>query len=122
MHIGPPTPILRIFDERKAREFYVDYLGFAVDFEHRFDENAPLYLGVSRGECILHLSEHHGDCTPGSAVRIETDGLEAFHLELTGKAYGHQRPDIETMPWGARDLAVTDPFGNRLIFTESGED
>jgi hypothetical protein len=25
-------PILRIFDETKAREFYLGYLGFEVDF------------------------------------------------------------------------------------------
>ena len=30
-------PILRIFDPGKAKEFYVDYLGFAVDWEHRFE-------------------------------------------------------------------------------------
>jgi hypothetical protein len=29
-------PILRIFDETKAREFYLDFLGFSVEFEHRF--------------------------------------------------------------------------------------
>jgi catechol 2,3-dioxygenase-like lactoylglutathione lyase family enzyme len=28
------VPILRIFDVAKTREFYVDYLGFSVDFEH----------------------------------------------------------------------------------------
>ena len=31
MKLGNVTPILRIFDEAKAREFYVDYLGFTVD-------------------------------------------------------------------------------------------
>lgn len=40
-------PILRIFDEAKAREFYVDFLGFKVDWEHRFGENFPLYMQVS---------------------------------------------------------------------------
>ena len=29
-------PVLRIFSVEKARAFYVDYLGFAVDWEHRF--------------------------------------------------------------------------------------
>jgi hypothetical protein len=27
-------PILRIFDIAKALEFYLDYLGFKVDWEH----------------------------------------------------------------------------------------
>lgn len=30
------VPIFRIFDVAKAREFYVDYLGMTVDWEHRF--------------------------------------------------------------------------------------
>lgn len=37
-------PIFRIFDVEKAREFYVAFLGFHVDWEARFDETAPLYL------------------------------------------------------------------------------
>ena len=61
MSFGKTTPILRIFDENKAVEFYVDFLGFKIDWQHRFEANFPLYLQVSRGECVLHLSEHHGD-------------------------------------------------------------
>ena len=34
------TLILRIFDVAKADEFYLGYLGFAVDWDHRFDDNA----------------------------------------------------------------------------------
>ena len=34
-------PILRIFDVGKAREFYVGFLGFTVDWGHRFDDQAP---------------------------------------------------------------------------------
>jgi catechol 2,3-dioxygenase-like lactoylglutathione lyase family enzyme len=71
--IGKTTPILRIFDEAKAKEFYVDFLGFKVDWEHRFEEGLPLYMQVSRDGCVLHPSEHHGDGTPGVAVRIETN-------------------------------------------------
>jgi catechol 2,3-dioxygenase-like lactoylglutathione lyase family enzyme len=114
--LGKPTPILRIFDEAKAREFYVDFLGFKVDWEHRFEPGLPLYMQVSRDSCVLHLSEHHGDATPGSAMRIEASDLEALHRELTARAYKHARPGIEQMPWG-RDLSIQDPFGNRLTFT-----
>ena len=113
--LGRTIPILRIFDEAKAREFYVDFLGFTVDWEHRFAPDLPLYMQVSRDGCVLHLSEHHGDATPGAALRIDTAELEAFHQEITAKAYKYARPQIEAMPWG-RDLSVRDPFGNRLTF------
>jgi hypothetical protein len=59
-----------MFDVAKAREFYLDYLGFAVEFEHRFHDNAPLFMGISRDGLLLLLSEHHGDGTPGSHVRM----------------------------------------------------
>jgi uncharacterized glyoxalase superfamily protein PhnB len=119
MSFRKTTPLLRIFDEGKAREFYVDFLGFNVDWEHRFEPGLPLYMQVSRDGCVLHLSEHHGDCSPGAAIRIETDGLDAFHSELSSKKYNYARLGIENMPWGTRDMSVKDPFGNRLTFTTS---
>ncbi len=109
-------PILRIFDEAKAKEFYAGFLGFTVDFEHRFEPSLPLYMQVSRDGCVLHLSEHHGDASPGAAIRIETTDLDAFHVELNSKEYGFVRPGIDEQPWG-RDMPVKDPFGNRLIFS-----
>lgn len=117
MRFSKTTPILRIFDEAKAREFYVGFLGFKVDWEHRFEPGLPLYLQISRDGCVLHLSEHHGDAIPGSAMRIEADDLDAFHAELSAKRYKFARPGIEPTPWGSRDLTVSDPFGNRLTFT-----
>jgi len=42
------VPILRIFSVEKAREFYLDFLGFIWDWEHRFDDNAPLYARVMK--------------------------------------------------------------------------
>ena len=119
MSFGKTTPILRIFDENKAVEFYVDFLGFKIDWQHRFEPNFPLYLQVSRGECVLHLSEHHGDSTPGSALRIETDELEAFQQQLLAKEYTFARPEIQAMPWGSQDMTISDPFGNRLVFTNA---
>jgi uncharacterized glyoxalase superfamily protein PhnB len=116
---GKTTPILRIFDEAKAREFYVDFLGFTVDWEHRFEPGLPLYMQISKDRCVIHLSEHHGDCNPGAALRIEATELDEFHKELLAKHYKFARPGIEDMPWGTRDMSVKDPFGNRLTFTSA---
>ncbi|MEO1127477.1 MAG: glyoxalase superfamily protein [Cyanobacteria bacterium J06639_16] len=119
MGFSKTTPIIRMFDEAKAKEFYVDFLGFTVDWEHRFETNFPLYRQVSRDGCVLHLSEHYGDCCPGSAMRIEANELDAFHQDLISKNYRHFRPAIEETPWGSRDMLVIDPFGNRLTFTNA---
>lgn len=111
-------PILRIFDVAKAREFYLDFLGFAWDWEHRFEPDAPLFAQISRGPVLLFLSEHFGDGTPGTHVLIRMTGLDALHSTLTAANYRHARPGIHEQPWGWRDLPVTDPFGNRLTFSE----
>jgi len=119
MTLGKTTPLLRIFDEAKAREFYLGFLGFSVVFEHRFEPGLPLYMGIARDQCSLHLSEHHGDVCPGAGMRIEVSDIDALHAELTAKAYKHARPSVNTMPWGTRDMTLTDPFGNRLTFTSA---
>lgn len=113
------TPILRIFDEHKAKEFYVDFLGFNVDWEHRFEPGLPLYMQISKDNCVIHLTEHHGDCCPGSAMRIQTDELESFQEELLAKNYQNSRPEIKKMPWGSLDMSIIDPFSNRLTFTNA---
>jgi uncharacterized glyoxalase superfamily protein PhnB len=114
MQFHAPVPILRSFDEAKAREFYIDWLGFTVTFEHRFEPGTPLYMGIERGECRIHLSEHHGDGTPGTAIRIRVDDLEAFHASL--KPYKYYRPGLQDQEWGTREMVVQDGFGNKLIF------
>jgi uncharacterized glyoxalase superfamily protein PhnB len=116
--LGKITPILRSFDEAKAREFYVDFLGFTVDWEHRFELDLPLYMQISKDDCILHLTEHHGDCSPGAAIRIATADLHTYHQQLLAKQYKNARPGIEKQPWGEWAMCITDPFGNRLDFVE----
>jgi uncharacterized glyoxalase superfamily protein PhnB len=116
--LGGVTPILRIFDIAKAHEFYVGYLGFEVQWEHRFGDNFPLYTEVSLDGCTLHLSEHHGDASPGSAVRIRVEDIAAFHAELKAKAYRFAKPGLESTPWKTKEISLTDPFGNRLHFFE----
>lgn len=119
--LGRIIPILRIFDVAKAREFYEDFLGFEVRWEHRYGDNFPLYMEVARGECVLHLSEHHGDAVPGSALRIHVTEIAGFHRELSGKDYRFAKPGLEEKPWKTKEVSVIDPFGNRLHFYEEME-
>lgn len=119
MNVLSTIPILRIFDVDKARAFYVDFLGFKVEWEHRFDDDAPVYMQVTRGGCTLHLSEHHGDACPGSTVFLRVGGLDAYHREIMAKGYGFMRPGVEQTFHNSKCMSVTDPFGNSLRFDES---
>jgi catechol 2,3-dioxygenase-like lactoylglutathione lyase family enzyme len=110
------VPILRIFDRAKAVEFYVDYLGFHLDWEHGGpDLHTPVYAQVSRGRAVLHLSEHHGDASPGGAALIPVTDVAALHDELHTRTYDYAHPGIRDEEWG-RVMVVIDPFHNRIVF------
>lgn len=117
--LGSGIPILRIFDLEKAREFYLDFLGFTMDWDHRFAPNSPTYMQISRSGLTLHLSEHHGDASPGATVFVRIEGVDVFHAELIGKDYAYSKPSIQEDAPGGRTLQVPDPFGNRIRFTEA---
>lgn len=117
MKLTSITPVLRIFDEAKAREYYCGFLGFSWEWEHR-DEDGPLYAGIIRDGLHIHLSEHFGDGTPGGQIRVAVEDVAALHAELMAKAYRFAKPDLWEPPWGGREFTVWDPFGNRLAFFE----
>ena len=112
------VPIFRIFSLDKAREFYLDFLGFNVDWEHRFEPSAPVYMQISRNGLVIHLSEHHGDGTPGSISYVYTTGVRDLQRELNDKRYRHMRPGIQEQEWGMTEVSVIDPFNNRITFGE----
>lgn len=115
---GRTSPVMRVFDEAKAREFYLGFLGFTLDWEHRFGPNFPLYAQVSRASLTVHLSEHHGDASPGSTAFVAIHGVRRYQQELAHKDYAYAKPALEEAPWGLV-MTVTDPFSNRIRFCEA---
>ncbi|MEP5153582.1 glyoxalase superfamily protein [Planktotalea sp.] len=122
--MNPTTPfrsasVFRSFNEELAKAFYVDWLGFTIDFEHRTSPDAPLYLGLHLGQFSLHLSEHYGDCAPGGMVMIWLPNLTDWHSEIIAKPYPNNRPGLVNEPFGLC-MTLSDPFFNRLRFVQSG--
>lgn len=66
---------------------------------------------------MLHLSERHGDGTPGTAVYVETEGVRALHAELQAKPYPYLNPGVGVDEIGT-GMTLLDPFGNTLRFNE----
>ena len=109
-------PVLRIFSADQAKDFYLGYLGFQLDWERR--DGGHLYAQVSRTGLVLHLSEHAGDAAPGAAVFIAMRGVAAWQAELASKPYRSVAPGLSDGVQGP-ELVLTDPFGNRLRFGEA---
>ncbi|HEU4997362.1 MAG TPA: glyoxalase superfamily protein [Lapillicoccus sp.] len=123
---GPPAPedhvvpVLRIFDEAAALDFYVGYLDFRVDWRNDTGGHEPLYAQLSRGDARIHLSGHHGDASPGSGVLVPVADAIELQLSLEAKEYAYANPGLEDRPWG-RVVTVIDPFSNRIVFVERHE-
>jgi catechol 2,3-dioxygenase-like lactoylglutathione lyase family enzyme len=108
-----------MFDVEATKRFYVDYLGFSLDWQEGGGDR-PVYMRVSRGPVALHLSSHSGDGTPGTAVVIQVDNVEALHRELHQKNYPFMNPGIEPRGIG-KEVEVLDPSSNQLRFFEAGK-
>jgi hypothetical protein len=117
--MSAPIPVLRSLDEARAREFYVDYLHFTVEWEHRFDDELPLYMRLRRDRFVLDLSEHHGDGTPGSTVWVPVGDVAALQKELHATGYPRMNPGIEADAPGGPTMQVIDPFSNTIRFCQT---
>jgi hypothetical protein len=98
----------------------MNWLGFKVDWQHMPD-GGPIYFQISLRDIALNLSEHHGDASPGTHIRIlEFEGLREYHKMLIDKNYKYNRPGLENPEWNpdSIEMMVHDPFGNRLTFVE----
>jgi hypothetical protein len=117
-------PVLRIFSERTAVRFYVEFLGFTLDFGGpSAGGDTPFYGQVSRPGATLQLTNQPYEPGPGATVDIWITGLDGYHAELIGKDLGVFGPalgvpGIVKTHWGARVMTVPDPFGNNLRFSE----
>ena len=120
MRLHHGIPVLRSFDEALARRFYVEALGFRVDWEHRFEPELPLYMQLSRDDLVLHLSEHYGDGSPNGVVWIAVDDVRALYEEIRAVPFEllHQRPGFEEDGPGGPGFSVGDPFDNQLRFAQ----
>ncbi|SCG69433.1 glyoxalase superfamily protein [Micromonospora inositola] len=116
--IRPGVPVLRVMSVEVALPFYVDYLGFKPDWEHRFEPGLPLYVQVSRSQAVLHLSEHHGDGSPHGVVWFPVTDVFGLHKELLTRPNAPVRPGIDEDAPGGPTLEVIDPYGNVLRFAQ----
>jgi hypothetical protein len=119
MNLEACHPALRIFNVDLAKSFYLQWLGFHLDWEYRPEDGGPSVMEVSRDKAVLHLTEHYGDGSPGAKVFIGIDDLEAFHQEIIERPNLYSRPGVEMAEWCEKFMTVGDPFSNRLVFVQT---
>jgi len=100
------NPILRVGDLTASIEYYVQVLGFKLDWRHE-----DIIASVSRGRCHIFLCE--GDQgNPGSWVWIGVGDAGALFEEYKGRRARIRNPPAN-FPW-AYEMQVEDLDGNVL--------
>ena len=113
------VPALRITNYERSKGYYVEKLGFSVEWEHRFGPNFPVFMSVTRDGMQIYLSEHAGDCQVGGLVHFLIPDVDAWHREFMEKgAVVAEAPNDDL---GFRNMTVTDPDGNQLRFMEPAD-
>ncbi|MEX1166805.1 MAG: VOC family protein [Hydrogenophaga sp.] len=113
-------PQLRITQVARSLVFYVEQLGFAIDWQHQFEPGFPLFFQLTREGQTLFLTEHAGDCEVGGAVYFRVPDAQACHAAFSAKSVIATSAPQAT-PWGTVEFLLTDPDGNRLRFASDAE-
>jgi hypothetical protein len=66
----------------------------------------------------LHLSSHHDDGPPGTALLVAVRNIGALYAELHQRGYPFLNPGIGSGPGGVREMQLIDPASNRIRFYE----
>jgi catechol 2,3-dioxygenase-like lactoylglutathione lyase family enzyme len=112
-----------VTDQDRARDFYVDVLGFTVLFDNQVGPDMRwLHLTAAGGGTAIVLATWLDDFAPGSLRGIFIDvadiAAQKAAMEGHGIAFGGE---IQDTPFG-RFLSFADPDGNRLDLHEPAPD
>src|SRR4051812_16695512 len=103
---GGVSPILRVANLAASLEYYVNVLGFTIDWEY-----ANVIASVSRDQCGIFLCE--GDQGhPGSWVWIGLEDVDALYEEYRASGAKVRQPPTN-FKW-ACEMQVEDLDGNVL--------
>lgn len=112
--VGPSNAVFHVSSLSKSLNFYVQTLGFALEF--KFGKPAS-YAGLTRENVHLHISSSYPykNNTGHGNLYIQCGDIDAFYerLDSAGVQFYSRIGDRE---YGMRDFAVKDPDGNQIGF------
>ena len=107
-----------VTDVDRAKEFYVEQLGFNAD--HDYQVNADLrfvQLTPPGSACSIVIGTGITEMTPGSqrGLQVVIADADAARAQLVGK--GVDASEVDEQPWG-RFVYFADPDGNTWALQE----
>lgn len=108
-----------VTDVDRARDFYVDKVGFHLDMEARVDENTRFVQVTPNGSaCSIAFGEGLGvTLAPGTqdTIQVVVPDAEAARQELLSR--GVDASPVEVLAWGSF-TGFSDPDGNTWTVQE----
>lgn len=114
-------PVCRVFDYDKAIDFYVNWMGFKIEWEERPDDG-PFQIRLSLREISLHLVEMRDEGNLGTwAIITGFKNLVPYRKITSLKPSAYKMPVLKKVPREPNTLSMTvvDPFFNRIEFRET---
>ena len=111
------VPIFAVSDMTESKAFYVENLGFEIDFVYGDPE---FYAGLIKDDLELHLI---ADSSPNAKQPAGNGYLSILTDEVDDLCQKLIAADIEILvppgdrDYGLRDFNIEDPDGNVLIFS-----
>jgi catechol 2,3-dioxygenase-like lactoylglutathione lyase family enzyme len=107
-----------VTDVDRAKEFYVEKVGFNLDIEARVDENTRfVQVTPPTSACSIAFGEGITDMTPGTqnSIQAVVPDAEAARQDLLAR--GVDAPEVQKLVWGSF-TSFTDPDGNTWTLQE----
>jgi predicted enzyme related to lactoylglutathione lyase len=101
-----------VSDVDRAKDFYVDKVGFNADHDHRVgDDLRFVQLTPPGSACSIALGEGIVDAPPGSVkgMQLVVTDIDAAHAHLVER--GIEVSEVQEFPWGSF-VFFSDPDGN----------
>jgi predicted enzyme related to lactoylglutathione lyase len=102
-----------VSDVDRAIAFYVDQVGFNLDYDHKVSPELRFVQLTPRGSaCSIAVGVGVTDAKPGSVVgmQVVVDDADAARADLV--EHGVEASEVQEFPWG-RFTFFADPDGNR---------
>ena len=101
-----------VSDIDRAKDFYVNQVGFNDDHDHQFSEDIRFVQLTPLGSgCSISFTTGAHEMEPGSleGLQLVVDDAHAAHDELAAR--GVDVSEVQDLPWG-RFVFFSDPDGN----------
>ena len=102
-----------VTDVDRAKDFYVDRVGFHADHDHQVTDTLRFVQLTPPGSaCSIAIGKGLVDTAPGSVAGLQmvVDDADAARAELLAR--GAEVSDVQQFDWG-RFVFLADPDGNR---------